>query len=206
MGYYVSFDGKGRPLQTGYAPDGREQAQAPGAAYTELTTGLVNLEGIYSDSIGSIKQIPPQPSQLHEWSWDTHTWELTQTSVGAFKASLKSQVNDLRNNKVAIPIAYDGDVFDVDSDSMETMSYLYRRLSLGYPLPTGWTGWRTHTNNMVLVTSTPSEVMAKLDGLFNEVDGRRQLLYLASWDHKDQIDSITDASQLLAYDITANWP
>ena len=115
------------------------------------------------------------------------------TEVRAIK---KSQVNQMRDAKMALGVTYNGQVYDSDAIAALNLTSVLTLVLSGAPLPPGFT-WRSKNNSNVPMT------VADLRGLAGALFQRGQAVYAASWAHKANIDVAADPA---SYNISGGWP
>lgn len=96
--------------------------------------------------------------------------------------------------------------FDADTLSRERISNTIARLQRGDGLPHGWVGWRDADNQMRWADSSAEEVLKNLTDLARAIEDREQALLITSWQHKANIEKLSTIEEILAYDVTKNWP
>lgn len=120
----------------------------------------------------------------------------TPPPLSDIRALKKSQVNQLRDIKMALGVTYGGQVYDSDAIAALNLTSTLTLVLSGTPLPTGFT-WRAKNNTNVPMT------LADLKGLAVALFQRGQAVYAASWMHKANIDAAADPAN---YDISSGWP
>ena len=118
------------------------------------------------------------------------------SSVEVKKIVMKAQVNNIRSEKLSLPISYMGYLFDTDDKSIAnltgTISFITATQA---PLPEGF-GWRT-TDNITV----PMNIQQLL-GLAAVIFQRVNVYYNVSWSLKEAIDVSTYPETV---DINAGW-
>ena len=100
---------------------------------------------IGEDGLPIITNIPSaHPSQYHVWSDTLGNW-VDNTPLEVLKAHTKSHLNKLRDEAEIAPISVDGNLFDVDSKSLQRMD-LAIKAALTVP-------WTLADNSSILVNS-----------------------------------------------------
>lgn len=112
------------------------------------------------------------------------------------RALKKSQVNQLRDIKMAAGVLFAGELYDSDAIAALNLTSTLTLVLSGTPLPTGFT-WRAKNNTNVPMT------VADLKGLAVALFQRGQAVYAASWTHKANIDAAANPAN---YDISSGWP
>lgn len=115
---------------------------------------------------------------------------------------LKLRLNEELNKRLSLPC----NGFDADATARERISGMVARLQRGDGLPAGWVGWRDASNQQQWATDDAATVLANLTALSRSIEDREQALLVASWQHKANIEALTDIDTILAYDITKSWP
>lgn len=112
------------------------------------------------------------------------------------RALKKSQVNQLRDIKMAAGVLFAGELYDSDAVATLNLTSVLTMVLSGSALPAGFT-WRSKNNNNVPMT------VADLRGLAGALFQRGQAVYAASWAHKANIDVAADPA---SYNISGGWP
>ena len=205
MGYYVSFDGQGRAVQSGCCMDGMEDEQCPSAVTTVLTASMLEIGAVYFNGV-DIVQIPPAPTAAHVWDWGLYAWFVDDAALFALKAARAIEVNAIRDERQYLPVLYDGVLFDTDPQSRTAMTGLEARIRRGDGLTAPWRGWRTYDNSFVWAAATAEQVLQHLPNLQRLLEDRWQGLLNASWALKDALAQLETADDVLAFDVQAGWP
>ena len=117
-------------------------------------------------------------------------------SLGERRAAALAKVNSLRDRAMGLGMTWNGHVWDSDTRSQANLSGVVSAVSVGVPLPEGFT-WRTADNQDVPVT--PAQLVefgAHMMAFANAV-------YTRSWALKAEI---AVASEPEAVDQLAGWP
>lgn len=205
MGYYISFDGRGKAVQSGCCMDGMEDEQCPSAVTTVLTASMLEIGAVYFNGV-DVVQIPPAPTAAHVWDWGLYAWSVDDAALFALKAARAVEVNAIRDERQYQPVLYDGVLFDTDPQSRTAMTGLEARIRRGDGLTAPWSGWRTYDNSFVWTDATSEQVQQHLLNLQRLLESRWQALLNTSWALKDEIFQKTTAGEVLAINIQAGWP
>lgn len=164
------------------------------------------VEGIFSgldyyvdSETGVPKEIGKPPGDFYVWSWDFKQWI---PNLDAGRTKRIQQITHELSTRLYLP--YNG--FDADPVSRERISGMIARLQRGDGLPDGWIGWRDASNQMHWVNDDASTVLSNLVELARGIENREQALLVASWNHKTNINALTDIDSVISYDTTAGWP
>ena len=96
--------------------------------------------------------------------------------------------------------------FDADDTASNRISGMIARLQRGDGLPLGWAGWRDANNNMHWAEDNAATVLTHLIALSRMIEDREQVLLVASWTHKSNIEVLSYIDDIVAYDVTVGWP
>lgn len=143
-----------------------------------------------------LEEAPPAPSQSHRWDWSIKSWV---ADLGAARASRKQHIDAEREQRNALPIAYQGALFDADIQAQRNISAWQTQLAAGAVLPADFV-WRDANN-----VNHPADA-AFVHGLGAAITLRGTQLYQAAWAHKVALDALTSMNAILAYDVTTGWP
>jgi len=160
--------------------------------YNSLTCGpsdcTINFNADYSDSDISILT--------------TYLNGLTETAQ-ALSIAIQNQqdaITAYRDGVLYSGFMYtDGYVYDSDPTSISNIVSTLSIITAGVPLPSTFT-WRTQNNTNVPYTSESFIAFAA------SIFGWGEEVYIASWNNKAAVAALTNVSDVLAFDITANWP
>jgi hypothetical protein len=147
----------------------------------------------------SIEQIAPRPSLTHLWVDDGWVEQRTAEELLLEKQEnlyLKIKVERERRN--ALPITYEGALFDADEKGQRNLTAWMVNIASGIPVPPGFV-WRDYDN-----VDHPADA-AFIVGLGNSVVLRGTLLYQTAWAKKAEVEAITSLAEVEAYDHTTGW-
>lgn len=134
-----------------------------------------------------------------EWSNETFTWTpINIRSLQELKQDRKNQITVLRETKNQEPITYQNSLFDCDETAQRNIQAWTTNINAGTNPPAGFV-WRDYNN-----VDHPADVDFIL-GLNAAVVARGTQLYQTSWTKKSEIDALTTAEAVNAYDITTGW-
>lgn len=125
-------------------------------------------------------------------------------SIESIRSRLKNEIDQERNRRHALPIEFDGSLFDADAKARENINGVMQRLLRGDGLPAGWVGWRDFSNAMHWGSLNAADVQAKLGGLASAIEDRKQALMISAWTKKSYVDQ-ADREALALFDVKANW-
>lgn len=147
---------------------------------------------------GEFIPFPAKPSPHHTWDWPTKSW------LPDLPAAVSARLNDVTvelGRRLYLPC----NGFDADKLARERISGMIARLQRRDGLPAGWVGWRDASNQQRWAEDAAPTVLANLSALSRAIEDREQALLVASWQHKANIEALTDIDSILAYDVTAGW-
>jgi hypothetical protein len=72
---------------------------------------------------GAVVPFSAAPTPLHEWSWQSHAWELEP--IEAVRLATVKRLKAERDRRIAAGFAWDGAVFDSDADSQARLLGLF---------------------------------------------------------------------------------
>ncbi len=119
-------------------------------------------------------------------------------SLEEIKEELKEKVNNLRSLQLCKPIYFNNIYFDTDAQSLRNISYWHLQILSGVILPENFT-WRDTNNIDHLVDET------FIINLSKAITEKGTLIYQKSWQHKANIDAISNYIELKNYDINIGW-
>lgn len=144
---------------------------------------------------GTVVTIPERPSPSHEWVNDG--W-VDQTPIPQLKQQSVSRINTERERRNYLPITYLGSQFDADATAQRNVSAWMVNVAAGQNPPTGFV-WRGYDN------VDHAADAAFIVGLGNAITLRGSYLYQRSWAKKAEVDALTTAEAVKAYDVTTGW-
>lgn len=112
---------------------------------------------------------------------------------------MRIQINNYRN--LILSSGYtdsNGITWSTAAVDIQNLAGVVSLISVG--IVTGNQTWRDDNN--VNHTMTPAQLVA----LAAEIGGFTAAVYQVSWTHKSNIEALTSASAVLAYDYTTGWP
>ena len=109
---------------------------------------------------------------------------------------VKTRVNALRSDKLALPVTFVGHPFQGDAEAISNINGIIAAIGVGLPLPSGFS-WRSADN--INVPMTPSVLL----GLAGTMIKYRSACYVRSWILKATIDASSDPGSI---DIISGWP
>lgn len=115
------------------------------------------------------------------------------------KTVKKTMVNEFRDQHMDGGWTYKGVWYDSDAMARQNMAGTMTLIVSGYILPNTFT-WRARDNTNQPFDNTSFADFYRASCLWME------MIYHASWWHKAEIDALEDISEIIAYDITTNWP
>lgn len=140
-----------------------------------------------------------RPSRFHRMDTNIGAWVANTEEA---KSEKKNEIESELTSRLYLPC----NGFDADKTSRERISGMIARLQRGDGLPAGWIGWRDAENTMHWETDDAATVLANLTTLSRAIEDREQALLVASWQHKANIEKLSTIEEILAYDVTKNWP
>lgn len=146
---------------------------------------------------GDIVDIPEKPGLSYVWDSTKNDWEDT-TPVPKLKDTKISEINVERERKNYLPIDYLGNPFDADATAQRNVSAWMVNIAAGQNPPTGFV-WRGYDN-----VDHPADA-AFIVGLGNAITLRGSYLYQRSWIKKAEVDALSTAAEVKAYDVTTGW-
>ena len=140
---------------------------------------------------------PPKPSIYHAWDVVSESW--TADTLRACE-DRKAEVDSIRRDRLDMPIAYAGSLFDADATARLNVSGWQTQLLAGMSLPEGFV-WRDADN-----VDHPADA-SFINGLGAAMVGRGTTLYRSAWLHKQNIEGLAsaDLSVILSYDVSSGW-
>ena len=120
-------------------------------------------------------------------------------SLSQTKTEKKELVNMLRENKIESGYRWNGNIWDIDPNSMAILSNYCTAISNGIELPVNFT-WRSKEN--VNVPMTAQELIQLNALLINYINS----VYNYSWYLKETIDSFTANFDIDDFNIEIGWP
>ena len=125
------------------------------------------------------------------------------TSDGeALKIALEEKtdaINNYRDNVLNAGYTWNSHIYDSDLNSRLNLTAAVAGLGIGMTLPDTFT-WRTQDNQNIPMTQTDLSTFALSMLAWAET------IYGVSWYHKTNVQALTTAADVIAYDITAGWP
>jgi hypothetical protein len=144
---------------------------------------------------GAVVTIPKQPTPNHYWENDG--W-VDPTTVAQLKEAKQIDISIERERLNSLPITYAGAQFDATSTAQRNVSAWMTNIANGQNPPSGFT-WRGYDN-----VDHPADA-SFIVALGNAITLRGSYLYQRSWIKKAEVDALTTAAQVKAYDITTGW-
>jgi hypothetical protein len=144
------------------------------------------------------------PPLYTDIKWDDGLDPIPQASLDAYIVSacqymVADNINDYRTNWINGGIEYQTSLYDADPAAVANFTGTIAYIAIGAPLPPGFT-WRDHNN-----TNHPFTA-AGFGSLYACCVGWINMVYNVSWQHKANIDVLTDATDISNYDFTYGWP
>lgn len=152
---------------------------------------------------GEIKFRDPIPTPYHIWDNDNEVWVPNPETLRQEK---KGQVNDRRFFYDRQPITVNNITFDADAEARENINGTIARIQRGDGLPEGWMGWRAKDNQLYWGEYSAEEVLNELLDVTRAIEDRKQAILIFAWNHKYNLESMTDLQEILDYDIDEEWP
>ena len=144
-----------------------------------------------------IVSIPKKPDYFYEWDNALEAWIDTR-GISLLVQEKNLKINEERERRNHLPIDYDGNLFDADAEAQRNVSAWMTNVAAGQNPPTGFE-WRGYDN-----TNHPADA-AFVVGLGNAITLRGTYLYQRSWIKKAEVDALTTAEAVKAYDVTTGW-
>lgn len=120
-------------------------------------------------------------------------------TLGETKDQMKALVNQIRKDKISAGYTWNGNIWDIDSESMSILSNYCSAISNGIELPDGFT-WRSKENINVPMTEVELSQLNAI--LINQINA----IYNYSWQLKETIDGISELAELDSFDVFIGWP
>lgn len=193
--FFARFTPEGRYTEAGSVSD-----DAPVLSEPDVYIGVVDRDTQYHTADGPT-DMPPRPSPLHIFDFSTKQWTIDSD---AQKARLKVEVDAERDRRIFDSIiVYDGKNIDADAVSIDRLSKKLAAIDayekIGQQMPARMLVWRD-ADNLTHAFATQAEYKAWLAGLAVALDMRGTLAFAWSWEKKSQLQSLTSAEDILAFD------
>lgn len=146
---------------------------------------------------GDIVQIPARPGPSFVWDNTLESW-VDATPLSELKSGKRKAIEEDRERRNLSPILFQGNPFDADATAQRNVSAWMVNIANGQTPPAGFT-WRGFDNVDHPANST------FIVGLGNAITLRGSYLYQRSWIKKAEVDALTTAQDVNAYDAKANW-
>lgn len=170
-------------------------AESTGSAFQYVKDGVLT---DYTELQRLAKQNKPKGLPA-TWSNETFTWTIVDNrTLEQLKTAKKDQITQLRETKNLEPITYQNSLFDCDETAQRNIQAWTTNINAGTNPPEGFV-WRDYNN--VDHAANASFVL----GLNAAVVARGTQLYQTSWTKKAEVDALTTAEQVNAYDVTTGW-
>jgi len=153
----------------------------------------VLLDGNPDPTTLTVPMFPVLPyPMLNEYGWSV------LSDISSLKLVMKEGVEIERERLNRLPITYNDSQFDADAVAQRNVSAWMTNIGAGQNPPTGFT-WRGYDN-----VDHPADADF-IVGLGNLITLRGSYLYQRSWIKKAEVDALTTAAAVKAYDVTTGW-
>jgi hypothetical protein len=142
-------------------------------------------------------KMPVRPARGYAFNRATWQWEDTST-LQQVKDKKKNEINQERERRNELPIAYQNNTWDADPQSQRNVSAWMTTLASGATLPSNFT-WRSYSNQDVAADQ------AFVNGLGAAMTLRGTQLYQTSWVKKAEVDALTTVEAVNSYDVNTGW-
>lgn len=146
---------------------------------------------------GEVVTIPKKPEEWFIWDNATEGW-IDPSPLAVLKKKKSDEITQMRERRNLSPISYQNVIFDADEEAQRNVSAWMTNIAAGQNPPTGFV-WRAYDN-----TNHPADAEFVV-GLGNAITLRGTRLYQRSWIKKAEIEALTTAEEVKAYDITTGW-
>lgn len=202
VSFTIYNEATGRVVRYGTCPENQLGVQAqPGER-------LLEVEGSFDQYVDNdiLIPVPVRPSDCHDWNWQMKTWEANLQKARDKTLSLLDPERHRRNQ---LPIIYDGKLLGAkelpdQKNLSDKKSGVQERLRLGVGMDPDDMVWKDE-DNIVHQWVDLQAYYDWLSGYVIALEDRGTKLYRAMWQHKENINALTNIEDILAYDVTQGW-
>lgn len=184
------------PVPAGYievAQDDPELPSLDGSSHFVDNSGVIKR---YTPE-ERIRRMQPPPLKDQQWNGREGRW-IDNRPLEARRLEKLQLVNQERERRNLLPIEYAGSLFDADERGQRNVSAWMTNIAAGMALPPGFV-WRDFNN-----VDHPADA-AFVVGLGAAITVRGTVLYQAAWTKKAQLDAMTTAEEIAAFDPAQGW-